>query len=239
MLLRLVMALLVMVATDGARAWAGDDLVNPFDDGHATVAKASTKASRTTRSRSRLEAGGRVVPESALRDTPAPPPSGNLQIYAIATRETLKTNIYNSDGSYNVDAVQEVSHLLRCKRTDTEKEIEPRLMVILSHVYDHFGNKPIQVVSGYRNQRRTSSFHYKAAATDIRIPGVSPTKVRAFVESLDAGGMGIGLYPRSQFVHVDVRPPPSYRWVDYSRADPDSPDKRPPRSVKKSAKPTS
>ncbi len=31
--------------------------------------------------------------------------------------------------------------------------------------------------------------------------------------------MGIGIYPRSQFVHIDVRPPPSYRWIDYSAAE--------------------
>jgi hypothetical protein len=31
--------------------------------------------------------------------------------------------------------------------------------------------------------------------------------------------MGIGLYPKSNFVHVDFRAPgqPSYRWVDRSR----------------------
>jgi len=37
-------------------------------------------------------------------------------------------------------------------------------------------------------------------------------------ESLDGGGMGIGIYPRSGFIHVDYRAPgePSYRWTDYS-----------------------
>ena len=30
--------------------------------------------------------------------------------------------------------------------------------------------------------------------------------------------MGIGLYPTSEFIHVDFRAPgePSYRWTDYS-----------------------
>jgi hypothetical protein len=28
--------------------------------------------------------------------------------------------------------------------------------------------------------------------------------------------MGIGLYPRAGFVHVDIRPEASYRWTDYS-----------------------
>ena len=53
---------------------------------------------------------------------------------------------------------------------------------------------------------------------DIHIPGISIYDLYHFAESLDAGGMGIGIYPTSQFVHVDFRAPgePSYRWTDYS-----------------------
>ena len=43
----------------------------------------------------------------------------------------------------------------------------------------------------------------------------------------------IGIYPRAGFVHVDVRPPPSYRWTDFARSDPDNPDKRPPKGWKR------
>ena len=73
------------------------------------------------------------------------------------------------------------------------------------------------MTSGYRNQRHTTSNHYRGSATDIMIAGVSAKRLRAFVETLDSGGMGIGLYPTSGFVHVDVRPPPSYRWIDLLR----------------------
>ena len=50
------------------------------------------------------------------------------------------------------------------------------------------------------------------------------------------GGMGVGIYPNSEFVHIDVRPPPSFRWVDYSRSNPDAAEKRPPRGFKKRKK---
>ena len=40
--------------------------------------------------------------------------------------------------------------------------------------------------------------------------------LRNFVKGLDTGGMGIGIYPHAGFIHVDVRPEPSFRWVDYS-----------------------
>ena len=105
-------------------------------------------------------------------------------------------------------------------------------MVILSHVYDRF-RRPIEIVSGYRNQQKQTSYHFKGSAADIRIPGISNRKVRGFVESLDGGGMGVGFYPRVGFVHVDVRPPPSYRWIDRSRSNPNSADKRPPRGWKR------
>jgi uncharacterized protein YcbK (DUF882 family) len=176
---------------------------------------------------------GAVVPEERLRLTPPARPSGNLHIYVLATHESLKVNIYNEDGSYNIEALHGVSHLLRCKRTGAEKEIEPRLMTILSTIYDHFGEKRLEIVSGFRNQVRTTSYHFKASASDIRIAGIKPIKIRDYADSLDAGGMGVGLYPRSEFVHVDVRPLPSYRWIDYARSDPDAPDKRPPRGWKR------
>jgi hypothetical protein len=53
---------------------------------------------------------------------------------------------------------------------------------------------------------------------DIRVPGVSVQTLYDFAASLDMGGMGIGRYPTSQFVHVDWRAPgeKSYRWTDYS-----------------------
>ena len=45
--------------------------------------------------------------------------------------------------------------------------------------------------------------------------------------------MGVGWYPKVGFVHVDVRQPPSYRWIDYSRSNPDAPDRRLPRGFKR------
>ena len=121
---------------------------------------------------------GLVVPESALRKEPLGKPSGDLELRMLGLDESVKVNIYNQDGSYNVESLRSLDHVLRCRRTDDEKPIEPRLFTILSHVYDHFGGKPIDVVSGYRNQRKKTSNHYKGTATDIRIEGVTPKKIR-------------------------------------------------------------
>jgi uncharacterized protein YcbK (DUF882 family) len=190
-------------------------------------APAATEPTDSGPSRGRKPRGW-VVPDERLRKRLPPPPSGNVHLYNLYRQESLKLNIYNLDGSYNVEALKALSRLLRCKRTDLETPIEPRLFTVLSHIYDRFGERRIEVTSGYRNQRRTTSNHYRGSATDIHVRGVDPAQLSAFVESLDSGGMGVGLYPRGGFVHVDIRPPPSYRWVDFSPTDPDDPNRRPP-----------
>jgi uncharacterized protein YcbK (DUF882 family) len=177
---------------------------------------------------------GRVVPEEQLRTEPLPRPSGNLHIVSAAhASDQAKVNIYNADGSYNLEAMHELNGVLRCRRTDDEKPIDVQLLTWLSLIYDHFGSKPLKIVSGYRNQRKQSSNHFKGRATDIQIEGVSAKQVRAFAETLDRGGMGIGIYPKSGFVHIDVRSPPSYRWIDNSPSNPNAAEKRPPRGWKR------
>jgi uncharacterized protein YcbK (DUF882 family) len=202
------------------------------DDAPARPARGKHRHGKSRRHSAKFS--GRVVPEEQLRTEPLPRASGNLHIVSAANpNDQAKVNIYNPDGSYNLDAIDELNHVLRCRRTDAEKPIDLQLLAILSRVYDHFGGKPLQIVSGFRNQRKQSSNHFKGRASDIRIAGVPPKKIRAFAETLDRGGMGIGIYPRSQFVHIDVRSPPSYRWVDYSPPNPDAAEKRPPRGWKR------
>ena len=125
--------------------------------------------------RRRSKVVGHAVPASQLRTTPLPLPSGQLELFGLASREQVSLDIFNDDGSFDVDELHKADHMLRCKRTDTEKPIDPRLVVLLSHVYDHF-KKRLEVVSGYRNQRKQTSFHFKGSASDIRIQGVPPRR---------------------------------------------------------------
>ena len=225
---------------DGARAAPGADAplppsVEAGDSGDEASAAKPTRAHHRNKRGHRGRFVGHVVPENQLRMDPLPRPSGNLAMVNInnPTEDPVKVNIYNPDGSYNLDALDQLNHILRCRRTDVEKPMDPQLLTMLSHVYDHFGSKPLQIVSGFRNQRKESSNHFKGRATDIRIAGVSPKKVQSFAQTLDRGGMGIGIYPRSQFVHIDVRSPPSYRWIDYSPPNSNAAEKRPPRGWKR------
>jgi len=237
-MLRLLLMLLVVAASAQA---AGADRAprgRVASAGRAKAAKSSAvhkpeKRVAKHRGKRRGKMIGWPVPEKALLPSLPDPPSGKLRIYSVNYKEEADVNIYNPDGSFDVKALAEISHVFKCRRSGLEHDIDTRLITILSHVYDHFGGKRIELLSGYRFQRRTTSNHFHGTAADIRIAGVNPRKIRSYVESLDAGGMGVGWYPRVGFVHVDVRPLPSYRWIDYSRSNPDARDRLPPRGFKR------
>ncbi len=93
-----------------------------------------------------------------------------------------------------------------------------RLVETLARISDHFGGRTVTIVSGYRTAggyTRESSQHTHGHALDIRIHGVPMTALRDYVRST-FHHVGVGFYPRSHFVHVDVRDRDAY-WVDWSR----------------------
>ena len=161
---------------------------------------------------------GHNAARSSLRSDPLDKPSGEISIKAENLGEEVTVNIYKPDGSYDEGALAKLDDVFRCVRTGEVRAVRPELYEQLSRIYDHFEKKQIVLVSGFRFAERASSRHFHASAMDIKIPGISINTMYAYAESLDPGGMGIGLYPTSQFIHVDFRAPgePSYRWVDYS-----------------------
>ena len=193
-----------------------------LDDDHSAAERASP-APAGQRGKAKAKKGRRhavfsgwQVPAGQLRREPLARPSGHLRLYSVNFHEEVEVDLYNSDGSFNEAALDQLNHFWRCRRTGTEKPIDPRLFELLSHLSDHFGGKRLELVSGFRNQSRTSSYHFHGSASDVRILGVSERQLHEFVKTLDSGRMGLGLYPRAGFIHVDVRPDPSYRWIDYS-----------------------
>jgi len=161
---------------------------------------------------------GHGVATAALRDVPLEKPSGDLWVHAENLGEEVKVNLYRPDGSFDEASLASLDNLFRCKRTGEVRAVDPRLYEQLSRLQDHFDGKLVELVSGFRFAERDSSRHFHASAMDIRIHGVSIREMYNYAESLDAGGMGIGIYPRSGFIHVDFRAPGerSYRWTDYS-----------------------
>jgi uncharacterized protein YcbK (DUF882 family) len=205
----LVLALMAPGAAraQGKAAHPGAESVRTHKDSHAK------KSKRVRRHEPAFT--GWTPPASQMRTAPLPRPSGQLRLTSANFHgETLDVNLYNPDGSFNDDTLDQLYHFWRCRRTGTEKPIDPRLFELLSIIYDRF-HQPIELVSGFRNQDHVSSYHFHGSASDIRIPGVSDSALQQFAATLDGGHMGLGRYPRAGFVHVDVRPA-SYRWIDRS-----------------------
>ena len=103
----------------------------------------------------------------------------------------------------------------RCKDNSDVIFIAPELVVILQKIRDHYG-KAVNINSAYRtptyNKKvggATYSQHLYGTAADIRINGVKPKDLAAYIETLMPNYGGIGIYPT--FVHVDIRKVKS-RW---------------------------
>jgi hypothetical protein len=74
---------------------------------------------------------------------------------------------------------------------------------------------------------------------DLRTPEQIKAAREASRPAFDRGGMGIGRYPRNNFVHIDFRAPgePSYRWTDTKRSRRADPGKSPSKMWRRSARP--
>lgn len=98
--------------------------------------------------------------------------------------------------------------------TGSAPPIPERLIQLLAHVSDTFGGRPIRLVSGYRTTSYAKdSRHRHSSAIDFSIPGVPNSALRDYL--LELHNVGVGYYPNSTFVHLDVRATPAY-WVDYA-----------------------
>lgn len=129
---------------------------------------------------------------------------------------TSATIQYRDEDIYVDAGFRALSALLPCRLTQQETEFPPELLEVLDQIQEHFGDKPIQVISGYRSEELNAqlrrqkrgvarqSYHIRGKAMDIRIPGVATREIRDYALSLEAGG--VGHYPGRGFVHVDVGP---------------------------------
>jgi LysM repeat protein len=106
----------------------------------------------------------------------------------------------------------DISRLLGA--TGTRPRIEPRLIRLLAKVSDKFNGRPIRVVSGYRTRSfYHDSRHRQSRAVDFSVLGISNAALRDYLRTLH--DVGVGYYPNSSFVHLDVRDHAAY-WVDYA-----------------------
>jgi uncharacterized protein YcbK (DUF882 family) len=142
-----------------------------------------------------------------------------LRLHHLHSGETIDV-VYRIGDTYIPNAIDQLDYFLRDSRTQDEKAYDPREFDVLHNLMARLGRPDgmIDIVCGYRTPwtneflrtrgRHTgvakNSQHVQAKAIDIRVPGVRTRTLRDVALSLDEGG--VGYYPRSQFVHVDVGP---------------------------------
>jgi len=136
-----------------------------------------------------------------------------LTLTNVNRSETLSVPALDDDGGFDSADLDRVAHLLRAASGD-EHPIDPRTLSLAYRIQTHFDVPEIRVVSGYRVPKPGShSNHNRGRAIDMIVPGVPDVEVARYVR--ETGFVGVGVYPTSQFVHVDIRPH-SYFWVDYT-----------------------
>jgi uncharacterized protein YcbK (DUF882 family) len=142
-----------------------------------------------------------------------------LRLKNLHTGESLDV-VYRVGDTYIPEALAQLNYFLRDHNTQDVIHYDPKEFDVLHSVLERLRrpNGVIDVVCGYRTPetnealRRESahsgvaehSQHMEGKAIDIRVPGVSTVRLRNAALSLHEGG--VGYYPVSHFVHVDVGP---------------------------------
>ena len=110
---------------------------------------------------------------------------------------------------------------LRCHFTNEPAEMDARLFRVLVEAARHFGVERVEIISGFRAEKYNlmlrkkgrqvarNSQHTRGNAVDFRLRGVPTRRLRNFARALRLGG--VGYYPSSGFVHVDVGPIRTWR----------------------------
>jgi uncharacterized protein YcbK (DUF882 family) len=140
----------------------------------------------------------------------------DLTIYSVNLGERVRVFPYLPDGTLDPEAVAEIEQVFRDKDTDATHEIHPRLIKLLYRLVDHFDARQITLISGFRDpgESKTEGAHGKGRAVDFMIPGVKLPALAKVARRL--GHVGVGYYPTSGFIHLDVREGTSYFWADRS-----------------------
>ena len=138
-----------------------------------------------------------------------------LRLYNTHTGERMEI-IYRRGDRYLPEALSKLDYFLRDHSTGDVRHFDPRIYDILSDLTAAVGEPSgeIDIVCGYRTSSTNetlrahttgvakNSLHVQAEAIDLRMPGVDTLRLRKAALALQRGG--VGYYPHSDFIHVDV-----------------------------------
>lgn len=208
--IKLGQKLLIPAAGDGERGGragrVADDEIEGGRGGPLRDAAASARA-RTS------GAGVRASPASFVR---APKRRGTVRL--VHGVEAVRLELFDKrTRRLSPKALDGFSRMLRFFPSGAKHAIDPRLVTLVGMVSDHFGGRDLVVVSGFRpyspHQYTPHSNHNAGRAMDFFVRGVPNEVVRDFCKTLRKAG--VGYYPNSSFVHLDVRDESAF-WIDYA-----------------------
>lgn len=137
-----------------------------------------------------------------------------LVLVSLNSGERVELEPASDDGGFSARAAEDARWLFRERGSGKSHPIEPLLLDTLYRIQRHFNAPMLRVISGYRAPKPGShSNHGRGRACDFVVPGASDKDVAELARGF--GYRGVGIYPKSGFVHVDIRER-SYFWVDNS-----------------------
>ncbi|MCB1541726.1 MAG: DUF882 domain-containing protein, partial [Rhodoblastus sp.] len=149
-----------------------------------------------------------------------------IYLYHAHNKDHIEAT-YLVNGRYDSSVLKQLNWFLRDWRNDETTTMDPRLFDVVWQVYREAGagNNPITVLSAYRSPttnaalRRRSravakhSQHMLGKAMDTKMEGLAMYQIREIGMKLQHGG--VGWYPRSPFVHLDVGSVRSWPRMSY------------------------
>jgi uncharacterized protein YcbK (DUF882 family) len=200
----------------GQRIHPGLSLVIPEKGKEAEAAK---KAAQLAGAHDARKERGRKAKEKDADDKGDAPrgPRRKGFVHLMRGSDHVDVQLLTRRGKLAPAALAGLRKIMHFYPTGAETAIDPRLAALIGQVSDHFGGRTIRVVSGFRPyspaQYTPHSNHNVGRAMDFSIEGIPNTTVRDFCRTFR--NAGVGYYPNSSFVHLDVRTGKTY-WIDYS-----------------------
>src|SRR5882724_4680875 len=158
------------------------------------------------------------TPGKAAKKGPKRPRTTTVVLFHVNRRDAFTLRQRDMQGRPPKGFQKRFDRFLRCHYTNKQHAMNPRLVRLLYQTGHHWPGQRLEVVSGYRSPtvaKNPRSPHMKGLACDFRVAGVKNTELRDYLRR-SMKKVGVGYYPNSSFVHLDVRKDRSAFWIDYS-----------------------
>ena len=164
----------------------------------------------------RAVVGGLLAAPFVLRSAEAASSARGLWFKHLRTEETLGAT-YWRNGRYDRGAMREINQIMRDWRSDDIFRMDPRNLDTIHKACVRMGSSGrVEIISGYRTAKTNAmlkrssrgvaskSYHVTGQAIDFRLRDRTLSQTHRALLSYQNGG--VGLYSRSEFIHVDTGP---------------------------------